>query len=60
MGKKWEYLVLNIRETGYPSHGTSNEEKQEMLGKAGEEGWELVAVKVATYETLAYFKREKV
>jgi hypothetical protein len=65
LSKKWEYLVRDIglvKEEGskvFSHHRASNEEEQSLLCSMGEEGWELVAVKVSPTTTTAYFKREK-
>ena len=67
MVKKWDYLVKDIGltvdklDTGKFGHQrrTNIDEQQSLLCGMGEEGWELVAVKVSQTTTTAYFKREK-
>jgi len=66
MSKKWEYLVKDIGlvmeedSKVFRHHRASNEEEQSLLCNMGEEGWELVAVKVSPDTTTSYFKRERV
>ncbi|MDQ1280114.1 MAG: hypothetical protein QG670_1376 [Thermoproteota archaeon] len=52
MVDKWEYRVLNL-------NGTRNDEV--ILGRLGDEGWELVAVTTQslTSNSVAYLKRKR-
>ena len=54
--KKWEYKMLS---PGISSaSGTRWEEREQMLGQLGADGWELVSVLEKNNRYIFFFKRE--